>query len=474
MEKLMIGLDICDTYAQMCCYGNEKVWNFPTIVCYNKPDGSWWLGEDGRDAYGYALGEGVIVDKLLKLLQKDGTATIAGVKYEAKFLMARFLELVLGKAVEQDGPAETEKSEGEQPAQSGAGQQSLAGAVQPNPAEGGQSTLTGAVQPNQAEAGQSAPAGDGGSASALDGGRIGHVVIAVPTINAKLMDALRGSLEELAIPRENVHIISHTESFLYFVLSQKREIWNNQVGMFDLSEDFLGYYEMKVQRGMRRVAVIADREKLDEGFNLSILEEPHGKKLADKILCACGQRFLQKKLFSSVFLTGVGFNSLDWAQEFMKLVCTRRKVFVEKSLFAQGAACKAADLARDKTAYPYVFICDGRLDATVSVKVTRNDQEGQMVLASAGDSWYEAEKTMELILDHQQYIEFQVTPSDPKQRKTVKLILEGFPERDDKTLRVQAGIRFLDDKTMAVEVRDMGFGEFYPSTGASIRQEVML
>ena len=51
---------------------------------------------------------------------------------------------------------------------------------------------------------------------------------------------------------------------------------------------------------------------------------------------------------------------------------------------------------------------------------------------------------------------------------------EGFPERDDKTLRVAMRVSFLDDKTMAVEVKDMGFGEFYPSTGAAIRQEVML
>ncbi len=439
MEKLMIGLDICDTYAQMCCYGNEKVWNFPTIICYNKPDGSWRLGENGRDAYGCALGGGVIVDKLMNLLLKDGTATIAGVRYEAGFLMSRFLELVLGNAM---GPEE--------------------------PEDGGKSGDTGAQQAS------GSPEGAGGQTSVYDSSRIGHLVITVPTISARLMDAFVSCMEELNLPRERVHIISHTESFLYFVLSQKREIWNNQVGMFDLAEDFLGYYEMKVQRGMRQVTVVADREKLDEGFNLSILSEPQGMKLADKILCACGERFLQKKLFSSVFLTGAGFDNMDWAQDFMKLVCTRRKVYVEKSLFARGAAHKASDQAAARTAYPYVFICDGRLDATVSLRVTKNDQDTQMVLAAAGDSWYEAGRTMEFILDHQQYIEFQITPSDPKQRKTVKLTLEGFPERNDKTLRIQVQIRFLDMNTMAVEVKDMGFGDFYPSTGAVIRQEVML
>jgi len=198
-------------------------------------------------------------------------------------------------------------------------------------------------------------------------------------------------------------------------------------------------------------------------------------RLADKILCACGERFLQKKLFSSVFLTGKGFEKQDWASGFMKLVCSsRRRVYVEQILFAQGAAYKAADYLREKTAYPYVMICDGRLDATVSVKVLHQDQESQLVLAAAGDSWYESKSTVEFILDRQNHIELSVAPSDPKRKKQVKLDLEGFPQRDDKTVRVQVQIGFLDDKTMAVVVKDLGFGDFYPSTGAVIRQEVMI
>jgi len=77
-------------------------------------------------------------------------------------------------------------------------------------------------------------------------------------------------------------------------------------------------------------------------------------------------------------------------------------------------------------------------------------------------------------LDRQNHIELSVAPSDPKRKKQVKLDLEGFPQRDDKTVRVQVQIGFLDDKTMAVVVKDLGFGDFYPSTGAVIRQEVMI
>ena len=67
-----------------------------------------------------------------------------------------------------------------------------------------------------------------------------------------------------------------------------------------------------------------------------------------------------------------------------------------------------------------------------------------------------------------------MTPIDPKKKKTLKLSLDGFPERGDKTLRIQVNIGFLDENTMVIVVKDKGFGELFPATDAMIREEVML
>lgn len=407
MDGLILGLDLCDAYTQMVCDQGEKSWTLPTVVCKKKDEDLWLVGEA---AYASALaGAGVIVDKLVKLVKKDGTATIGGVKYQGAQLLYRFLGQVLELAREE--------------------------------------YKTDSVR---------------------------RLVITVAKVDQRLLECLRGCGEYLGLAREDVSVISHTESFMYYVLSQRREVWNNQIGMFDLSPDSLCYYEMKVQRGMRQTTVLAEREELEESFSLDVLKSPAGARLADRILCSCGTRLLQKKAFSSIFLTGKGFEEQDWAKEFMKLVCTRRRVFVESTLFAQGAAYKAVDLTREKTGYPYVCICEGRLDSSVTMKVLHKDQENQLVLAEAGESWHEAGKEVELILDQQDYLEFIITALDPKKKKAVRLVLEGFPKRDEKTLKVLLKIGFLDERTMTVMVRDQGFGDFFPSTGASIRQEVML
>lgn len=407
MDGLVIGIDLCNSYTHIACQEPERTWVIPTVVCKNKNQDEWYVDEE---AYAHTLiGDGVIEDKLLTQVLKDGTATISGIRYEGLYLLKMFLE----KALELPRKA--------------AGVDPIAG-----------------------------------------------LVIAVSTLDVKLMDSLLYCADYLEIPRERVHIISHTESFIYYVMSQKREIWSNQVGMFDLADESLRYYEMKVQRGIRQMQVTAERQDLEETFHLDVLENMAGAKIADKILSSCAERILQKRLFSAVLLTGKGFESTDWAPEFMKQICSRRRVYVETSLFARGALMKALDYQQEKTAYPFTCICEGRLKATVSLKILNRDKEGQLVLAAAGDNWYEAKSTVEFVVAGAPELEFTIAPLDPKKKRLVRIPLKDFPKRPDRTTRIQLTLGFSDENTMVALIRDKGFGEMFPATERVIKQEVIL
>ena len=407
MDGLVIGLDLNDDYTRISCYDEEKSWTIPTVICRKKQEEVWLAGEE---AYACTLvGEGVIVDKLLKMVRKDGTSTIGGIRYTGRELLNLFVRKMLEYPMKEFGENEVD-----------------------------------------------------------------HLVISLQQVDAKMTDTLMSCADFLGIPREKVHVISHMESFVYYVLSQKKDLWTNQVGLFDLSNQRLCYYEMKVQRGLRRNMVQADSENMEEAFNLDILDSPSGSRLADRILCSCGERLLSKKLFSSIFLTGKGFDRTDWAGEFMKLVCHRKKVFAEPVLFARGAAYKGADCRQSATSYPYIFICEGRLKTEVSMRVVRGQKEGSLVLASYGDNWYESKSTMDFILDDQNEIEFTITPLDSKKKKLVRIPLTGFPKRPPRTTRIQMSLAFLDERTMVTVIRDKGFGELFPASDAVIKQEVTL
>ena len=407
MDGLVIGLDLNDDYTRISCYDEEKSWTIPTVICRKKQEEVWLAGEE---AYACTLvGEGVIVDKLLKMVRKDGTSTIGGIRYTGRELLNLFVRKMLEYPMKEFGENEVDQ-----------------------------------------------------------------LVISLQQVDAKMTDTLMYCADFLGIPREKVHVISHMESFVYYVLIQKKDLWTNQVGLFDLSNQRLCYYEMKVQRGLRRNMVQADSENMEEAFNLDILDSPSGSRLADRILCSCGERLLSKKLFSSIFLTGKGFDRTDWAGEFMKLVCHRKKVFAEPVLFARGAAYKGADCRQSATSYPYIFICEGRLKTEVSMRVVRGQKEGSLVLASYGDNWYESKSTMDFILDDQNEIEFTITPLDSKKKKLVRIPLTGFPKRPPRTTRIQMSLAFLDERTMVTVIRDKGFGELFPASDAVIKQEVTL
>lgn len=406
MDKLIIGIDLCDAYTQAAVAGRDETWVIPTVICRKKTDGGWYVGEE---AYKYTLmGEGVIVDKLLSLAVKDGTATISSVKYQGAELLRMYMERILAM-IRAEYP----------------------------------------------------------------GVPVAQLVISLENMEMKLMDCLMGCADALGISRDLVHIASHTECFVYYVLSQKRDVWGGQVGMFSLSDEALRYYELKVVQGPRQMTAWAEHEDLEEGFSLNVLDSPSGARMADQILCACGERLLQKKLYSSIFLTGKGFGRTDWAPEFMKQVCHRRRVFAEPSLFAGGAALKAGDYLEERSSYPFVCLCEGKLRSTVAMEVMKRDSRIQIALASAGESWYEARSVLEVILDGQEEIELIITsPQNPKQKRLVRIPLEGFPKRPPKTTRVRIAVGFLDERTMVVKIVDRGFGELFPKTDAEIRQEV--
>ena len=129
---------------------------------------------------------------------------------------------------------------------------------------------------------------------------------------------------------------------------------------------------------------------------------------------------------------------------------------------------------QEKTSYPFFCICEGRLKSTVSMQVLYKDRISQLVVASAGENWYESKTSMEFLLDDSRSLEFVITPMDPKHKRTETIELEGFPKRQPWTTRVQVNVGFLNESTMAIAVRDRGFGEIFEATDALVRREVSL
>lgn len=399
----MFDPDVCDVQA-MGLGDEEEKFLIPTMVCKKKGENAWLIGED---AYRTALfGAGSMVDKLVKLVNKEGTATIEGIMYTAREMLKTYLEQILDIPRRRTGIQE-----------------------------------------------------------------IYSLVFTIREADPKLMDILMELAEEMGIPRERVHILNHTEAFLFYVLSQKPDIWSNQVCAFDLVDHGLHYYEFSVIRGRRPQVVEVTHEALEEGFSLEILETPSGERLADRILSTCAARMMNKKVISSVFLTGKGFENPHWPEEFLRFVCSKRRVFGGQNLFSKGAAFVAFDRLQQTSAYPYICICEGRIRSQVSMNVQYEGRMRQLVIASAGSNWYETKAAVTFVLDGTDSVDFLVTPVGSTTPVKHSIALNEFPKRPNKTTKVEVIIAFTGERTMTVRVLDKGFGELYPSSGKMVRKD---
>ncbi len=416
---LILGIDLCDSFSQISIItpegkaeallpeGTQSGGLIPTAMCRLKEEDAWLIG---TEAYQRALmGQGTMVDKLVMLLTRDGSATLVGRTFSAVELMAAFIGELL-------------------------------------------------ALPRQMYPGED----------------IEMLSFSLRRLEPELLERMEEACRLAGLPRERVRFLSHTECFGYYVAAQPRELWPNQVVAFDLTDAGLDYFEMKVIRGRKPQVMETYRQPLDEGFDLDLLETTMGERMADRILSAAADRMLQRKLVSSVFLTGEGFSSVEWAPEFVKKLCNKRKVFGGQHLFADGAALAALDGCRKGENFPFLLMCEGRLTSSISLYAIRDGKNQQLLLASAGSNWYEARSGAEFILDDVHALELLVTSFSNQRVETISLSLDELPARPNKTTRIRLDLFFLSENQVRVQVEDRGFGELFPASGLVIRKDFLI
>ena len=301
-----------------------------------------------------------------------------------------------------------------------------------------------------------------------------EVVVAITGLDEDIVKDIRGAFVGLGYQPNHIHVISKEESFIYFVLSLKKDIWNNKVGMFELSDVSLTYYEMLVNRNSRKLLVSAESETMDEAFNLQILNNPSGAKLADKILTSVAEKVMDKKKFSSIFLTGQAFSQHEWADGFIEFLCSRGRVYLDTNIFAKGAAFKGVDLASGGNIYNITATCEGRLKSDVFINVESKGKSCKVYLGKVGDFWDDPGTELLLIPDESEMIEIHVVSVDGKHKKIIPVSLDFLPKRPVKTRRICFKTNFLSNKTMNLEISDAGFGDMYPAMDVSRSIEVSL
>ena len=291
------------------------------------------------------------------------------------------------------------------------------------------------------------------------------VMVTMETMKPVWVQAIRQALEMLDIPRERVYLQDYSESFYYYALSQKKDLWRYKVALFVYEKDFITGYELCVNDKTKpAMASIKNRGRicLDEKTRGSRKPE-HWKRIKDVRFLEQAKKMMGTEAYSTVYLVGEAFDQ-SWEHESIKFLCSRRKVFQGQNLYSKGACYGAMSLSGMKPLENVIYAGPDMIEHNISMKMFQRGTESRVDMVSAGINYYMAYYACEFILDDTEELVFS-SRSIRGDSMTHTVKLEGLPKRPNRATRIHMEITFTARNKCRVRLEDMGLGELYKSTG---------
>ena len=402
----ILGYDLNEKYCQISYYDEKK--NEPETLeissdNYRIPlalgycDGEWIYGKSA-ELLAKMDGENVIIDLYEKVMRRE-KVELAGKKYDAVWLLAKFISLTLE--------------------------------------------------------------------SFKDIRVITFTSVKTDVDMSKMMKAIG---RNLGIPKENIHVQDYKESFCYYMFNQPKELWQYESAIFycdaqKINACMLKKLHISNAKGKEMFVTVDEVASADikELEALSSIMNEEKAKTADESFQAFIRNVFEKKVISSVFLTGDGFEK-NWYPNSLKMLCNGRRAFVGNNLYSKGACYTSIRKYKGYVNGP-VYLDETRMTEQISLRMRVDGKEGWYPIVAWGKRWYEADGQWEVILEDTSDIEIHIETLAGDELQVERISLEGLEERKDYSLRIQIAIMFLDEKTCRITLRDVGFGEFYESTG---------
>lgn len=289
--------------------------------------------------------------------------------------------------------------------------------------------------------------------------------ICVPELSAIRVENLKKACEHLGFPKEACVFLDYNESFYYYVLTQKRELWNRNVAWLTFTPRDVTLRKLLLFPGEKLTLV-----KLDDPASTQLPKEP---ELRDQALESFLKRNLKGDPFSSIHMNGDGFDP-SWAKESLKILCfQRRKVFFGNNLFARGACMAGVDRKEKKNLRFFRYLSEDLVTTDIGMEMRVMGSPTYYPLIESGKNWYECSGSCELILDDMEELVFTVAKMGQEKQK-MSMKLPGLPKRPNKTTRLSLELSYTSCGECQIQVRDLGFGELYPSSGKVWKEVVKL
>ncbi len=278
-----------------------------------------------------------------------------------------------------------------------------------------------------------------------------QLVITTESLNREIMAMFSVIMEKLDITPGHFTVIDYPESFYYYAMSQKQELWLHNAVLFDYRKSDIRYISLE-----RKARTMPQAVAMQE-YNLGPLM---GDK--DRDFLKMATKAMGKRVISSVYMTGEGFDG-EWMQESLQYLCRGRRVFLGKNLYTKGAGY-AATVFGELVPWEFSYTGENELKVNISLKLKDKGELAFYPLIEAGENWYDAKGECEILLSGSPVIDFWIQEGDSRQARIETLELTDLPKRPDKMTRLRIMARPITENEVKVVIHDLGFGEIYKSS----------
>ena len=294
--------------------------------------------------------------------------------------------------------------------------------------------------------------------------KVAGIMFTIPVLTEKTVELMQQLIVLLNLPECKIAFQSREESIYQYVIRQPKELWRENVLLYDSNGEEIIAYRFKRNQNTRPVVAFVEEKELGrlygddeqkDGQFLEMVRESAG------ISDACA------------FLLGEGFHG-EWSQDSLRLLCHNRRVFKGNDLYSKGACFGMQEKLADKKQAQMIFLSKDKLRTNVGMQVMRASQESYLAILDGGENWYDCHKEWDVILTEGNELVFCLTPLDGRNVRNVEIVLDELPRRREKMTRLHLQAVMKSSTIMEVEITDMGFGDFAPATDMRFVQQIDL
>lgn len=287
--------------------------------------------------------------------------------------------------------------------------------------------------------------------------QVAGLMLTTRKITRELVGAVREANVLLKLPANRCFLQNYEESFYYYTLYQKPELYSRKVGLFIFSGERVEFRRMEMNAKVKPTLVKIGREPF--------VELPTENELRDKAFCRYAEEALDTDVYSTIFLVGDGFDR-SWAKASVLFLSRhKRRVFMGNNLYVKGACFAAREKAEERTLKGYLFMSEDVIRINIGMNMLVNGSQAHYSLIPAGLNWYEAVRDVEFLLDGTDELEFQVSRMEDGKKTRYCMALPDLPKRPARATRLKLHLEYISAKKCRICVKDEGFGDLYPASG---------